>query len=108
VTLELIIDERNKTMTTLRFIVSDTGVGLSIEEKDKIFQRFSQVRQLLASRIDFALISFQTRKASRYTSVEYGGSGLGLFISKNLARLMGGDISVESEKWKVKYRVIVL
>jgi two-component system, sensor histidine kinase len=64
----------------LRFTVSDTGIGIALEDKEKLFQSFSQLEN-----------SF-TKK--------YGGSGLGLAISKNLIELMGGVIGFDSEKGK--------
>jgi CheY-like chemotaxis protein len=57
--------------------VKDTGCGLTPEEKDKLFERFAQ--------------------ASQRTHVQYGGSGLGLFISRQLSELHGGRIGVSSE-----------
>ncbi|CAG8952915.1 hypothetical protein HYFRA_00007629 [Hymenoscyphus fraxineus] len=60
----------------LFFAVKDTGRGLSEEEKAKLFNRFSQ--------------------ASVRTHVQYGGSGLGLFISRELTELQGGEIGVSS------------
>lgn len=59
-------------------IVSDTGIGISKEDRDKLFQSFSQVDASI--------------------SRKYGGTGLGLNICKQLAELMGGRIEVESEK----------
>ncbi len=64
----------------LTFFVVDTGVGISEEEKEKLFKSFSQVN------------GSATRR--------YGGTGLGLFITKQLIELMHGSISVESEKGK--------
>ena len=60
----------------LSFDVADTGIGIKPEDLDKLFHTFSQV---------------DTRK-NRATT----GSGLGLVISRNLARLMGGDLTVRS------------
>ena len=60
----------------LTFIVQDSGVGMDSEDIAKIFQRFSQ--------------------ASIKTHVTYGGSGLGLYISKELAEKQGGEIGVTS------------
>ncbi|HHQ4442074.1 TPA: ATP-binding protein [Aeromonas veronii] len=58
--------------------IQDTGIGMSKSQLKNLFQRFAQA--------DVSI----TR--------QYGGSGLGLEISRNLARLMGGDISVESSE----------
>jgi len=61
----------------IEFCVSDTGIGLTKEQAERIFESFTQ--------------------ADSATSREYGGSGLGLSISKKLVELMGGSIRVESE-----------
>lgn len=57
--------------------VKDTGIGISPENQMKLFERFSQ--------------------ATPKTSENYGGSGLGLFISRKLCQLHGGDIGVASK-----------
>ena len=61
----------------IHFAVQDTGRGLSEEETKLLFLRFSQ--------------------ASPRTHVQYGGSGLGLFISRELVELQGGEIGVSSK-----------
>ncbi|MDD5627809.1 MAG: PAS domain S-box protein [Elusimicrobia bacterium] len=62
--------------TSIRFEVKDTGIGISPEGQRRLFQSFSQ--------------------ADSSTTRKYGGTGLGLVISKKLVELMGGSIAVES------------
>lgn len=62
----------------LRIAVADSGIGIADENRDKLFVRFSQVD------------GSDTR--------EYGGTGLGLVITKQIVELMGGTISVQSKE----------
>ena len=72
--------EKSDEKVTLSFSVQDTGIGMSVKQMDKLFQAFTQADTSM------------TRK--------YGGTGLGLVISKVLVDMMGGDIRVESEVGK--------
>ncbi len=67
----------------LKFSVSDSGIGISEEQKEQLFKPFEQADSTISRR--------------------FGGSGLGLAISYNLAGMMGGTISVESEPAQVLF-----
>ncbi len=66
-----------KTFTRIKFEIKDTGIGIDKKDLNKLFKSFSQVD-------------------SKTTRV-YGGTGLGLTISKDITQLLGGEIGVESE-----------
>ena len=71
----ILLEEQNGQLA-LQFTVADTGLGISLEQQNKLFQPFSQ------------LDSSNCR--------QYGGTGLGLSISKKLIEMMGGEIWVDS------------
>ncbi|HEY2967199.1 MAG TPA: PAS domain S-box protein [Casimicrobiaceae bacterium] len=76
VALRVTPDADSSAPGALRFTISDTGIGIPGEKLGAVFERFTQ--------------------ADSSTTRRYGGSGLGLTISKRLVELMGGRISVES------------
>ncbi|MEJ5341158.1 MAG: ATP-binding protein [Thermogutta sp.] len=78
--IEIELDRTPVDQPVLEFRVCDTGVGMSPDQIGRLFQPF--------------------RQGEAGTYRQYGGTGLGLLISRRLARLLGGDISVESTPGK--------
>ncbi|MEJ2656394.1 MAG: response regulator, partial [Desulfobacterales bacterium] len=80
VVIRALLEHEDADQAFIRFSVSDTGAGIPQTGLERLFDKFSQVD------------SSTTRK--------YGGTGLGLTISKQLVEMMGGDIGVESREGK--------
>lgn len=78
VSLQVNLQEEDESSFVLHFSIIDQGIGISKQQQEKLFSAFSQ--------------------ADSSTTRKYGGTGLGLVISKNIIQLMGGDIWIESEE----------
>src|SRR5207249_642297 len=61
----------------IRFVVADSGIGMTPEQMERLFQAFSQ--------------------GDASTTRKYGGTGLGLAITRDFCQIMGGDVTVESK-----------
>jgi signal transduction histidine kinase/CheY-like chemotaxis protein len=77
ITVTMTLKEHKQQRQTLVFCVEDTGIGIKQENLKRLFQPFTQAEQS--------------------TTRRYGGTGLGLTISRRLASLMGGELALESE-----------
>jgi two-component system, sensor histidine kinase and response regulator len=77
VCVEATLERETGDEMDVRFMIRDTGIGISEEHRQRLFQSFSQ--------------------ADGSTTRRYGGTGLGLAISKQLAEMMGGSIGVKSQ-----------
>ena len=76
ITVSMKVDEASESSVLLRLEVEDQGIGMSAEQQARLFEAFAQ--------------------ADSSTTRKYGGTGLGLAINRHLARMMGGDVGVES------------
>ncbi|MDR2743839.1 MAG: response regulator [Desulfovibrio sp.] len=75
--LEACLRERENGVCTVQIAVSDTGIGISEEQKDRLFHPFMQANSSISSK--------------------FGGTGLGLVISRRIVEMMGGRIWIDSE-----------
>jgi signal transduction histidine kinase/DNA-binding response OmpR family regulator len=77
-TIDILIEKEKQTNDTIsvKFSVKDNGIGISEEQKEKVFEAFTQ--------------------ADSSTNRKYGGTGLGLTISSNLVKLLGGALKLKS------------
>jgi len=76
--ITLVVERIEGVRPIVRFVISDTGIGMNEEQLGRLFQAFSQ--------------------ADVSTTKEFGGTGLGLFITQHFCQLLGGDIKVTSRR----------
>jgi signal transduction histidine kinase len=80
--------ELSNGLDCIRYVVRDTGIGMTPDQMKRLFQAFAQ--------------------ADTSTTKKYGGTGLGLAISKRLCELMGGSIAAESEPGRGSVFTVIL
>ncbi len=80
IALKVSLTEEKNGICTLQFEIADNGIGISVEQQKRLFKPFSQ--------------------AESGTSRVFGGTGLGLALSRRIVELMGGNIWIESELGK--------
>ncbi len=80
ISIRVCLECQDEQTATIRFSISDTGIGIPANRQNILFSPFTQV--------------------DGSTNRQYGGTGLGLAISKHLAELMGGKIGLESKEGK--------
>ena len=78
ISFKVTLQEETELDARMQFNVQDTGIGITPEQQERVFQPFSQ--------------------ADNSTTREYGGTGLGLIISQKVVQMMDGEIRVESEQ----------
>ncbi len=78
VVIQAVLDKEEGRSVTVRFLITDDGIGIPEDKQRLLFQSFSQV--------------------DASTTRRYGGTGLGLVISKRIAEMMNGQIGVDSRE----------
>jgi len=78
VMIQAVLDREGERSVTVRFMITDTGIGIADDKQHRLFQSFSQV--------------------DASTTRRYGGTGLGLAISKRIVEMMHGEIGFESQE----------